>query len=206
VKPIAVGIAGGSCSGKSTLANRLFQELGPSQSLVLPQDDYFFGLGNASQPRAVSNFDHPDAVDFSNMCRQLTALKSGLAIDRPLYDFPTHLRRQETLRIESRPIILVDGTLVLQHQSMRTLLDYRIFVESDAPTRLSRRTKRDVEERGRTAVSVIRVFAEQVNPMHERFVEPSRRHADILINSQQPKPLFEADCAAILRKIEALSH
>lgn len=203
--PKAVGISGGSCSGKSTLASRLFAELGPEKSVILPQDDYFFGLGDAPQGKGGANFDHPDAVNFDQMCDQLASLKAGTAINRPLYDFPTHLPKIETERTEPRPIILVDGILILQHRPMRELLDLKIFVECDAPTRLSRRLERDVKERGRTADSVTDVFAKQVNPMHEKYVEPSRRHADLVVNSQQSVAAFDNIYTEILKRINALS-
>lgn len=179
--PKAVGIAGGSCSGKSTLTAFLHQTLGERQSVILPQDDYFFGLGEAPVGKGGPNFDHPDAVDFDQLYSQLAALKQGQVIDRPLYDFVTHLPKPEMLRTEPRPIILVDGILVLHHRPLRDLLDLKIFVECDRETRLNRRLSRDVRERGRTAKSVQQVFRDQVGPMHDRFVEPSKAEADIII-------------------------
>lgn len=206
MNPIAVGISGGSCSGKSTLTDKLFKKLGSDNSVVLPQDDYFFGLGDAPPGKGGPNFDHPDAVDFENMCAQLAQMKAGHAIERPLYDFPTHLPKAETERTEPRPVILVDGILILHHQPMRRLLDCKIFVECDAPTRLTRRLERDVKERGRTADSVHAVFADQVNPMHEKYVEPSKRHADIVVNSQQFGPGFGGYFDAIIERINSLSR
>lgn len=206
MSPIAVGISGGSCSGKSTLTQKLFEHLGPDQSVILPQDDYFFGLGDAPPGKGGPNFDHPDAVDFEKMCEQLSQLKSGQTIDRPLYDFPTHLPKKETQRTESKPVILVDGILILHHESMRSLLDLTIFVECDTATRLARRLERDVKERGRTSDSVHAVFADQVSPMHEKFVEPSKGYADIVVNSQQSDRLFEAYFHKILKAIIALTQ
>jgi uridine kinase len=190
--PRTVGISGGSCSGKSTLTRRIFERLGPEQCVILPQDDYFFGLGDAPEGKGGPNFDHPDAVDFDQMCAQLAQLKSGKAIDRPLYDFPTHLPKAETERTKSRPVILIDGILILQHQPLRELLDLSIFVECDPETRLARRLERDVRERGRTPESVHAQFANQVGPMHDLHVEPSKIHADIVANSQQSVSAFEA--------------
>ena len=183
--PRAVGISGGSCSGKSTLTRKLFERLGPDRCVILPQDDYFFGLGDAPEGKGGPNFDHPDAVDFDQMCAQLEQLKKGQAIDRPLYDFPTHMPKAETERTEPRPVILIDGILILQHEPLRELLDLSIFVECDSGTRLARRLERDVRERGRTARSVREQFANQVGPMHDLHVEPSKIHADIVVNSQQ---------------------
>lgn len=189
--PRAVGISGGSCSGKSTLTRKIFERLGPEQCVILPQDDYFFGLGDAPQGKGGPNFDHPDGVDFEQMCAQLARLKSGQAIDRPLYDFPTHMPKTETERTEPRPVILIDGILILQHQPLRDLLDLSIFVECDSETRFARRLERDVRERGRTPQSVHEQFANQVGPMHDLYVEPSKRHADIVVNSQQWRATFE---------------
>ena len=189
--PRAVGISGGSCSGKTTLTRKIFERLGPEQCVILPQDDYFFGLGDVPEGKGGPNFDHPDAVDFDQLCAQLAQLKRGQAIDRPLYDFPTHMPKAETQRTEPRPVILIDGILILQHQPLRALLDLSIFVECDSETRFARRLERDVRERGRTVQSVHEQFANQVGPMHDLHVEPSKIHADIVTNSQQSGSAFE---------------
>ncbi|MEH6828881.1 hypothetical protein, partial [Parasphingorhabdus sp.] len=173
------------------LTRRIFEKLGPGQCVILPQDDYFFGLGDAPKGKGGANFDHPDAVDFDQLRAQLARLKNGEAIDRPLYDFPTHMPKVETRRTEPRPIILIDGILILQHQPLRELLDLSIFVECDSDTRFARRLERDVRERGRTAQSVHEQFANQVGPMHDLHVEPSKYHADIVINSQQCESAFD---------------
>jgi len=166
--------------------------------VILPQDDYFFGLGDAPAGKGGPNFDHPDAVDFDQLCAQLTQLKGGQAIDRPLYDFATHLPKARTERTEPRPVILIDGILILQHQPLRELLDLSIFVECDSATRLARRLERDVRERGRTVQSVHEQFANQVGPMHDRHVEPSKIHADMVIKSQQVGPVFDELFARII--------
>ena len=199
--PRAVGISGGSCSGKSTLTRKIFERLGPEQCVILPQDDYFFGLGDAPEGKGGPNFDHPDAVDFEQMCAQLAQLKKGQAIDRPLYDFPTHMPKAETERTEPRPVILIDGILILQHQPLRELLDLSIFVECDAETRLARRLERDVRERGRTARSVHDQFANQVGPMHDLHVEPSKIHADIVVNSQHSESAFDGLFSTVMSRI-----
>jgi len=195
--PMVVGISGGSCSGKTTLTRRIYERLGPEQCVILPQDDYFFGLGDAPAGKGGPNFDHPDAVDFERMCAELIQLKGGQAIDRPLYDFPTHMPKAETKRTEPRPVILIDGILILQHQPLRELLDLGIFVECDSATRLARRIERDVRERGRTAQSVHEQFANQVGPMHE----PSKIHADVVIKSQQVGAAFDDLFARISSRI-----
>lgn len=199
--PKVVGISGGSCSGKSTLAAYIYNTLGPDQCVILPQDDYFFGLGDAPKGKGGPNFDHPDAVDFDNMCAQLAQLKQGQAVERPLYDFPTHMPKTQTALTEPRPIILVDGILILHHAPLRQLFDLSIFVRCDSPVRFERRLERDVRERGRTAESVRQVFTDQVDPMHHKFVEPSQMHADIVINSQQSKTMITSEFSAIVKSI-----
>jgi len=201
MRPKAVGISGGSCSGKTTLTRRIFEKLGPEQCVILPQDDYFFGLGDAPAGKGGPNFDHPDAVDFEQLCAQLEQLKKGQAINRPLYDFPTHMPKVETERTEARPVILIDGILILQHEPLRELLDLSIFVECDSETRFARRLERDVRERGRTAQSVHEQFANQVGPMHDLHVEPSKVHADIVINSQQWGAAFDDLFESIMSRI-----
>ncbi len=199
--PKVVGISGGSCSGKSTLAAHIYEALGPEQCVILPQDDYFFGYGDAPEGKGGPNFDHPDAVDFDKMCAQLSLLKQGASIQRPLYDFPTHMPKLETQLTEPRPIILVDGILILHHAPLRELFDLSVFVRCDSAVRFERRLERDVRERGRTADSVREAFANQVDPMHDKFVEPSQTHADIVINSQQSKTAVTSDFSAIVKSI-----
>lgn len=181
--PKIIGISGGSCSGKSTLARHIYETLGSDECVILPQDDYFFGFGDAPKGKGGPNFDHPDAVDFDKMCAQLTLLKNGQSVQRPLYDFSSHMPKAETGLTEPRPIILVDGILILHHAPLRQLFDLSIFVRCESTTRLNRRLERDVRERDRTATSVREVFANQVNPMHDKFVEPSKVHADIITDS-----------------------
>jgi uridine kinase len=135
------------------------------------------------------------------MCRQLSLLKQGRSIERPLYDFPTHMPKTETELTESRPIILVDGILILHHALLRQLFDLSVFVRCDSAVRFKRRLERDVRERGRTAESVREVFADQVDPMHDKFVEPSQSHADIVINSQQSETVATSDFSAIVKSI-----
>lgn len=206
MNPVAVGISGGSCSGKSTLANRLYETLGPEQCVILPQDDYFFGHGEAPEGKGGPNFDHPDAVDFDHLCAQLAQLKQGESVDRPLYDFHSHLPKAETRRMEPRPVILVDGILILHHEPMRALLDLSVFVACDAETRLARRLDRDVRERGRTAASVRATFTSQVAPMHDIYVEPSRAHATIVVNACQAQSETDRQCDQILHAISAITR
>ncbi|MDZ7588145.1 MAG: uridine kinase [Parasphingorhabdus sp.] len=194
----AIGICGGSCSGKTRLTQLLHARLGPERSVILPQDDYFFGLGDAPPGKGGPNFDHPDAVDFASLARHLAAMKTGETIARPQYDFHHHLPRTETVATPPRPIILVDGILILADPATRALLDFSIFVACDAETRLARRLERDVRERGRTAESVRALFEAQVEPMHQHWVEPSKAHADLVIDNSHDRPLEIDDILALL--------
>ncbi len=177
-KPIAIGIAGGSCSGKTTLALALRSALGEAEALAFAQDDYFYGLSDAPKGQGGANFDHPRAVRFALLAEHLATLKRGEAVQRPSYDFTVHLPRESTVPTVPRPVIIVDGTLILHDPATRDQLDFSVFVAAKPEVRLARRIARDVAERGRTAESVRHQFAEHVEPMHQQFVVPSAVYAD----------------------------
>lgn len=177
-----IGIAGGSGSGKSTFA-RAVQRSYPDQILRIACDNYYRAHDDLSlEEREKLNYDAPDALDFSLLCKHLQQLKAGQAIDCPVYDFSLHTRSEQTLHIEPKPVILVDGILLFSDPEVRRLLDLKIFVETDADERILRRTKRDVLERGRTLESVIQQYLSTVKPMHNLYVEPARIFADLIIN------------------------
>ncbi len=180
---LVIGIAGGTGSGKTTVAERIARELGADRVVVLVQDNYYKDLSHLSfQERACWNFDHPDAVDTDLMARQVADLKAGRAIDMPIYDFKTHTRVPErTIRVAPRDSIIVEGILVLELQPIRALMDVRLYVETDDDVRFIRRLRRDVAERGRSVESVIEQYMGTVRPMHRAFVEASRRHADLIL-------------------------
>ena len=204
MNPKIVGICGGSCSGKTTLTQHIHKTLGPDICAMLPQDDYFFGLGDAPQGKGGPNFDHPDAVDFDKMRSQLELLKKGQSVKRPLYDFSTHMPKAETGLTEPRPIILVDGILILHHEPLRRLFDLSIFVRCESDTRFKRRLERDVRERGRTVASVRKAFANQVDPMHNKFVEPSKVHADIITESSSSDALTSQNADPVLAALREM--
>lgn len=191
---IVIGIAGGSCSGKSSLARQIYLALGPDRCAILAQDDYYLGQEDAPRSAGMANFDHPDAIDFALLTEHIAQLHAGQPIDKPLYDFTAHQRQPLTERMAPRPIILVDGTLVLHHRQLRELFDLTIFVDCEDEIRLVRRIDRDIRERGRSRHSVEQQFAEQVAPMHNIYVEPTREFADLIIySSQSPlRPPLEA--------------
>lgn len=176
-----IAIAGGTGSGKSTLANRIVEQL-PDHVALLNHDAYYKDNRHLSfQERSRLNYDHPDSFDNELFIQHLKSLKAGHAIERPVYNFSTHLREDFTQRVEPRPIILVEGILVLAHAELRSLYDLRIFVDTDADVRILRRITRDMEERGRSLTSIIDQYLRTVKPMHEAFVEPTKRYANVII-------------------------
>lgn len=179
---LVVGIAGGTASGKTTVARKIVEAIHASKVAFLEQDSYYRDLSDvAMEERSQFNFDHPDAFDVEKMAAQLTALKGGQAVDVPIYDFSRHTPRAETMRVEPAPVVIIEGILVLSIEPVRRLLDVKIFVDTDDDVRALRRVERDVKERGRTLDSVIEQYFRTVRPMHRGFVEPSKRHADIVI-------------------------
>lgn len=177
-----VGVAGGSGSGKTTVVRELVRGVDPDRVALLPHDSYYRDFRHLTfDERARVNFDHPDALDTTLMVEHLDALLRGEAIEMPTYDFTTHTRALATVPIEARDVILVDGILVLAEAELRRRMDIRIFVDTDADLRFIRRLMRDVKDRGRTPDSVVDQYCATVRPMHLEFVEPSRRHADLIV-------------------------
>jgi uridine kinase len=179
---IVIGVAGGSGSGKTTVAQRLLHAIGEQHITYLPHDSYYRDLDDI--PRIggeIVNFDHPDALETSLLIRHLVQLRRGEPIQAPIYDFNTHSRSAQTRTIYPAPIILVEGILIFADPELRRQFDLRLFVDADADIRFIRRLERDVNERGRTVESVIHQYLESVRPMHLEFVEPSKRYADLII-------------------------
>lgn len=181
-RPLVVGVAGGSGSGKSTVVGAIVDALGPGTVAVLPHDAYYHDLSNLplGQRRAL-NFDHPHAFDDDLFVDHLHALRRGEAVDVPTYDFAAHTRAEAVHHLESRPVVLAEGILLFASSALRDLLDVKVYVDTEADLRLLRRLRRDVAERGRTVDSVLTQYEETVRPMHLEFVEPSKRWADVLI-------------------------
>ncbi|MEM9695848.1 MAG: uridine kinase [Myxococcota bacterium] len=181
-RPMVIGIAGGSGSGKTTIATALADALGPELVAVLQQDAYY--RDQASLPpsqRDAINYDHPDALELSLLAGHLDALVAGEAIHVPVYDFEQHIRREDTWSVEPRPAVLVEGILVLADPNLRARMDLKIFVDTPADIRVLRRIGRDIEARGRTFDQVVAQYYATVRPMHLAFVEPSKRYADIIV-------------------------
>jgi len=177
-----IGISGGTGSGKTTVAQKIIAPVGPDNVVYLQQDSYYRNLGDMPLDlRHRVNYDHPDAFDTELLINHLEALRAGEGIEQPLYDYPTHSRKAETIRLEPRPVIVVEGILAFVNSHMRGLMDLKIFVDTDADIRFIRRLDRDVHERGRSVESIITQYTTTVRPMHLQFVEPSKRYADIII-------------------------
>ena len=180
--PILIGIAGGTGSGKTSIAKSLFEEYGEGEVVVIEQDAYYRDLSDLSiEERQLQNFDHPDAIDIELFNQQLIALIKGQSVDMPVYDFATHSRKSETRKVAPQHVIVVEGILTLHYSSLRELMDIKIFVDTPDDIRFIRRMSRDVEERNRTVQSVIDQYLKTVRQMHQQFVEPSKYFADIII-------------------------
>ncbi len=180
--PIVIGIAGGSGSGKTTVANVILQRVGADRIAYLPHDAYYRELTHLPYARRVEvNFDHPDSLETELMIQHIRQLKEWQPVDLPVYDFTTHSRTSQTIRVEPQRVILVEGILIFAEKELRDLFDVKIFVDTDPDIRLIRRMQRDITERGRTAESVIKQYLRTVRPMHLEFVEPSKRYADVII-------------------------
>ncbi len=181
-RPLCIGIAGGTGSGKTTIAGKLAASMPAGRCAVIDHDAYY--RDQAHLPLAVRaeiNYDHPSSLETSLLAEQLLTLRSGRAVEVPIYDFMTHTRRAETRRVEPAPLIIVEGILVFVEAAVRELLDIKIFVDTDADIRLMRRIRRDLEQRGRSFGSVRDQYYATVRPMHLEFVEPSKRWADLII-------------------------
>jgi uridine kinase len=179
--PYVVGIAGGSASGKTTIINKL-REIFKDDITLISHDYYYWAHDELSlEERAKLNYDHPKSFETTRLIKDLKILKQGQAVDVPIYDFTIHTRKKETLHIESKPVILVEGILILEDADLRDLFDLKVFVDTDADERLLRRILRDTQERGRSVESILTQYITTVKPMHEEFVEPSKKYADVII-------------------------
>ncbi len=200
--PLVIGIAGGSGSGKTTVAQQILNRVGADQIAFIQHDSYYKDLGGLPPTHhAEINFDHPNSLETELLIKHIKALRSGRAIEVPIYDFSTDRRTSQTFRIEARRVIIVEGILIFVDAALRELFDIKIFVDTDSDIRFIRRLERDITERGRTTESVIKQYEATVRPMHLEFVEPSKRYADIII----PQGGFNtAAMDMVVARIEAL--
>lgn len=181
-KPLLIGITGGTGSGKSTVAKAICESLPKQNVVIIEQDSYYKDQSHLTpEQRENTNYDHPFAFDTDLLISHLKMLIENKPIDKPLYDFTVHNRRKETLRMEPKDVIILEGILILDSPEIRKLLDIKIFVDTDADVRIIRRIVRDMNERGRSLDSVIKQYMDVVKPMHNEFIEPTKRYADIII-------------------------
>lgn len=182
MRPLIIGVAGGTGSGKTTVANRILERVGTEHIAYIPHDAYYRDLSQLPyEERQKVNFDHPNSLETELMIKHLTELRDEHPVEIPIYDFTIHTRTRETRHIEPARIVLAEGILIFAEPELRPLFDVKLFVDTDADIRLIRRLQRDVEERGRTVQSVIEQYLRTVRPMHLEFVEPSKRYADVII-------------------------
>jgi uridine kinase len=180
--PFTIGVAGGTGSGKTTISNALLERVGSEHIAYIPHDAYYKDLSHLPPvQRDEINFDHPNSLDTDLMIAHIQRLQTWEPVEIPIYDFTRHQRTPQTVRVDPNPIVLVEGILIFTEPALRGLFDIKIFVETDADIRFIRRLRRDITERGRTVESVITQYLNTVRPMHMEFVEPSRRHADVII-------------------------
>ena len=182
LSPILIGIAGGTGSGKTSIAKKLLEEYGNGDVVVIEQDAYYRDISNIPmEDRHLHNFDHPDAIDIEFFNQQLISLIKGQIVEVPIYDFSTHSRLKGTKTVHPHRVIIVEGILTLHYTILRELMDIKVFVDTPNDIRFIRRISRDIDKRNRTVESVIDQYLKTVRPMHEQFVEPSKYFADIII-------------------------
>lgn len=177
-----IGIAGGTGSGKTTVVKKILSQLDKDQVSFLAQDSYY--KDNSHLPleeRQKMNFDHPESIEFDLLCKHIEDLKNSKAVEQPTYSYLTCTRQEETIHVDPKPVIIVEGILIYTHKPLVDLIDIKVFVDADADDRLSRVIQRDMQERGRTAEMVLQRYEETVKPMHLQFIEPSKRYADIIV-------------------------
>ena len=206
MESLIIGIAGGSGSGKSTFTNRIKKRFG-DDVVVLYHDNYYRRQdGIPFEQRVTVNYDHPDSLETDLLVEHLKELKAGRAIDCPVYDYSLHNRSDEVIRIEPKPVILVEGILLLADERIRDLLDIKIYVEADADERILRRISRDVEEHGRDLNGIIKQYLTTVKPMHYLYVEPTRSKADIVINSGKNDVAFDLFVSKIEQLLDEMNQ
>jgi uridine kinase len=181
-RPLLIGIAGGTGSGKSTIARKIAQGLPAASVAVIDHDSYYRDRSDLTyDERATLNYDHPDSLDTGLLVQHLESLRAGVGVDVPIYDFKSHARKSERMRVEPTRILIVEGILVFVEELVRRLLDVKIFVDTDPDIRVFRRIRRDLEQRGRSFQQVREQYYATVRPMHLQFVEPSKRWADLIV-------------------------
>ena len=198
-----IGICGGTGSGKTTIARAIVEAVGAENVVLVEQDSYYRNLADMPlDERHQANFDHPDSIDSDMLVNHLIRLKQGLAVEMPLYDFVTHTRSDQIIIIHPRPVVIIEGILIFAEPRVLDLLDVRVFVDTPDDIRLMRRLERDINERGRTFERTLEQYRRTIRPMHFEFVEPSKRHADIIIpEGAQTGVSVEFLCSLVREKL-----
>ena len=200
--PLTIGVAGGTGSGKTTVANVILERVGKQHIAYLPHDAYYREfIGLPPDQKAAMNFDHPNSLETELMIKHIEQLKHGNSIEIPIYDFSTNSRTDRTIKVEPQPVIIVEGILLFVDKKLRDMLDVKIFVDTDPDIRFIRRLQRDINERGRTTESVVHQYLTTVRPMHLEFVEPSKRYANVIIPEGG---LNEVAMEMVIARIESL--
>lgn len=180
--PVLIGVAGGSGSGKTTVAKELYRQFQNDSVTMIEQDSYYKDQSHLSpDERALTNYDHPFAFDNDLLLQHLQDLLQGKAIQKPIYDFKEHNRKPEQIQVDPKDVIILEGMLILEDERIRNLMDIKVFVDTDADVRIVRRIVRDIEERGRSLDSVVTQYLNVVRPMHLQFIEPTKRYADVIM-------------------------
>lgn len=179
---LVVGIAGGTGSGKTTVVKEVVQRLPKDEVAIVPQDSYYKDSSHIPiEKRHDINFDHPSAIEFKLLIEHIAKLKQGNSVQQPIYSYLTSTRSEETITVEPKKVIIIEGIMILQNLKLRNLMDIKVFVDADNDDRLMRVIQRDIEERGRSVSKVLKRYEETVKPMHLQFIEPTKRYADIII-------------------------
>ena len=205
-RPFVIGVAGGSGSGKSTVTREVLASIGPEMAAVVMQDDYYSDQSHLSpEERRKTNYDHPQAFDWPLMVQQVQALCRGEAIEMPLYDFAADNRSSNTMTVQPAPVIVVEGLFALFDADLRKMMSLKIFVDTAADVRFIRRLQRDISERGRSTESVIQQYLDTVRPMHKQFIEPTKRHADVIFPHGANAPAVDIITTKVASLIRDLS-
>ena len=199
---IIIGVFGGTGSGKTTIVNQIVSDFNASDIQVISQDAYYKDNSSITyEERCLLNFDHPEAIDFELLYEHLSDLKNGENIQQPIYDFKTHNRTDKTLQISPKKILILEGILIMNYPKLRSLLDLKVFIETNSDMRMERRVKRDITERGRTPKEVMDRYLNNLKPMHDQFIEPMKMHADLIVENHK-NTLINLD--KLISKIKSL--
>lgn len=206
-QPFVIGVAGGSGSGKSTVTRQVLASVGPDMATVVYQDDYYLDQSHLSpQERRATNYDHPQAFDWPLMVQHLRTLRQGKPIQMPRYDFTQDNRASQTTTVQPAPVIVVEGLFALFDADLRQMMSLKVFVDTAADVRFIRRLQRDMAERGRSIESVISQYLGTVRPMHKQFIDPTRRHADVILPHGANGPAVDIITTKVKSLMDALKH